>query len=229
MDVTTNIRQPPPDAIRSAMNNDSEIQIFESWKNHVGKDLHPTFGEKTQYNSQRAIWRRPLTQELETVLASSQQLDPNFDIKGCTWEDLLNHINTAICLDEEKGKNSKIRGSIRNAKADLVFLNSLTSLIPDEKGLSVLRGGLSIIFKSWSQHIETRERVLDMLKNIVELFASAASQRRFFAADEELKTLLFDLYGVMLGAVRELINLLLRTHNGNCKIARILELKFITD
>ncbi|KAJ4344822.1 uncharacterized protein N0V89_012566 [Didymosphaeria variabile] len=145
-----------------------------------------------------------LSRELENVLASAQQLDPSFDLKDCTWEALLGHIDAAIEIDDRKNKN-KIRRGVRNAKADVQLLNSLISIIPDEKGLSLLRGGLSIIF----QHI------LGILTGIIELFALSAAQRRLFASDDELRASLFDLYGVMLDTVQELIRILLRVHKGN--------------
>ncbi|KAL1595913.1 hypothetical protein SLS60_009603 [Paraconiothyrium brasiliense] len=213
MEPITDFSQPPK-AIEAAMSDEREIRAFEHWKSHAGNELHQTFGEKTVYDSQRAVWRAPVTQELENVLASAHQLDPSFDLKGCTWEDLLGHIDAAIDSDDRKSKN-KIRCGIRNAKADVQQLNALLSIIPDEKGLSLLRGGLSIIFQSWIQRIETREHILGLLVEIIELFASSAEQRRLFAGDDELRALLFDLYGVMLDVVQELIRILLRTHKGN--------------
>jgi hypothetical protein len=88
-----------------------------------------------------------LNRELEVVLASAQQLDPSFDLKGCTWDDLLYQIEAAIGSDDQKSKNSRLRRTGRNASADVQMLNSLLSIIPDEKGLSLLRGGLSIVFQ----------------------------------------------------------------------------------
>lgn len=85
--------------------------------------------------------------DLETVLASARQLDPSFDWKGCTWDDLIGQIDAAIEVDRRKGDNNRIRRVARNASADVKMLKSLISIIPDEKGLSILRGGLSIIFQ----------------------------------------------------------------------------------
>ena len=78
---------------------------------------------------------------------SVQRIDPTLNIEVCTWEHLLVYIDSAVALDENKGKKNKLRGALRNAKADVQLLNSLASIIPDEKGLSFLRGGLSVIFQ----------------------------------------------------------------------------------
>ncbi|KAF2440888.1 hypothetical protein P171DRAFT_523914 [Karstenula rhodostoma CBS 690.94] len=214
MDFSATFPQPPK-AIKEALNDQREIEAFRQWKSHVGNDLHSTFGEEREYHSQRAVWKAPITQELETVLASAQQFDPSFDLKACTWDDLLCHIDASIELDAQKSKNNRLRRAVRNANADVQMLNSLVSIIPDEKGLSLLRGGLSIIFQSWNQRLETREHVLGLLTDIIELFVAVSAKRRLLADDDVLRALLFDLYGVLLDAVRELISILLRAHKGN--------------
>lgn len=67
------------------------------------------------------------------------------------------------------------------------------------------------------QRLETRDHVMVLLTEIVELFATAGAQKRLFANDVVLKALLYNLYGVLLDAVRELISVLLRTYKGNCE------------
>jgi hypothetical protein len=46
-----------------------------------------------------------------------------------------------------KGEKNKARGVLRHGKAISENLTPLLDLIPDQYGLSVLRGGLALIFK----------------------------------------------------------------------------------
>ena len=41
------------------LNDRAGIEDFDQWKRTVGKDLHPALGERTQYDNQRAEWRKP--------------------------------------------------------------------------------------------------------------------------------------------------------------------------
>lgn len=68
----------------------------------------------------------------------------------------------------------------------------------------------------WIQRIETREQLLELLADVVRLFAKAEEQRRFFPNDQQLGHMIRDLYGVMLDAIQALIDMLLRTHKGSC-------------
>ncbi|PVH94902.1 hypothetical protein DM02DRAFT_618276 [Periconia macrospinosa] len=205
----------PPQALIDAMGDDREVRRFEIWKSTAGNDLHPAFGERAQYDSQRAVWKGIATDELENVLTATQKLNPTLDIIGCTWEDLLQQIDAAVETDEAKSRKSKLRNGFRSSKSDIQFLNSLLSVIPDEKGMSLLRGGLSVIFQMWIQRIETREQVLELLADVVRTFALAQEQRRFFPNDQELSQLVRDLYGVMLDAIQGLVSILLRIHKGS--------------
>lgn len=55
----------------------------------------------------------------------------------------------------EKGKGSWIRRKMRNGEDVAAVLQNLTDMIPEEQGLGVLRGGLSLIFTvSRQSHIQ---------------------------------------------------------------------------
>lgn len=74
----------------------------------------------------------------------------------CGWEDVLNCIAIAKASYDDKGKNNKVRAWSRNAETTAECLKSLAGLIPDEKGLSVLRQGLVIIFQVIAQALARR-------------------------------------------------------------------------
>ena len=63
------------------------------------------------------------------------------------WQDVADAIERAKEVDSNKAKNSPLRAGFRKAKPEIVLLESLTAMIPDETGLSVLRGGLTTLCK----------------------------------------------------------------------------------
>lgn len=78
-----------------------------------------------------------------TDLAADLKCEPN----ECGWEDVMDCIAKAKAVYDEKGRRCKLRAWSRNADATAEVLKSLTGIIPDNNGLSVLRKGLVMIFQ----------------------------------------------------------------------------------
>lgn len=83
----------------------------------------------------------------ESLKCSELTVDLKYKPQGCGWEDVLNCIDTAKALYDEKGKKSKVRAWVRRADTTAGALKSLAGMIPDEKGLSILREGLVFVFQ----------------------------------------------------------------------------------
>lgn len=65
--------------------------------------------------------------------------------QGCSWDDVLASMEQAVANDETKADRSRARALLRNRPV-IVTLQTLTNMIPDQDGLSVMRGGLKYIF-----------------------------------------------------------------------------------
>lgn len=83
----------------------------------------------------------------EITLHSDLVADLKYNHQECGWDDVLNCITTAKASYDDKGNRNRARAWSRNANATADCLKSLAEMIPDEKGLSVLRQGLVIIFQ----------------------------------------------------------------------------------
>lgn len=66
--------------------------------------------------------------------------------EACSWQDVLDSMETAAAQYSAKTNSNRLRALPRN-KATAVTLESMTDMIPEESGLGVLRGGLKTIFK----------------------------------------------------------------------------------
>jgi hypothetical protein len=65
---------------------------------------------------------------------------------GCTWQDVVESMESATRAHTSK-ENSNILRSVPRNHALVTTLLGLTEMIPEQYGLSVLRGGLSLVFK----------------------------------------------------------------------------------
>lgn len=87
--------------------------------------------------------------DLDTLLEASENYEDvllAFKHKGNLWDDVLESIHDAKEQYHPKSEKNKLQNVYRN-KALIMTLHSLTDMIPDQNGLSVMRGGLKLIFK----------------------------------------------------------------------------------
>ena len=69
-----------------------------------------------------------------------------FRHRGFSWDDVLESIDSARKHHNTKAETRKI-SDLYKTRALITTLHSLTDMIPDQDGLSVMRGGLKLIFK----------------------------------------------------------------------------------
>lgn len=73
--------------------------------------------------------------------------NPTVKAPDVTWGDVLGYIETAKKSYAKKGDDDRFRGWIRDGDNAVGVLERLTELIPDQYGLSVLKGSLAYIFQ----------------------------------------------------------------------------------
>lgn len=83
----------------------------------------------------------------DSLRCSDLRIDLKCNPNDCGWNDVLSCIDIAKASYAEKGKNSKLSEWSRHADTTASALESLAGMIPDDQGLSVLRGGLVFIFQ----------------------------------------------------------------------------------
>ena len=69
----------------------------------------------------------------------------DFELKGCTWDTVLDQMDRATGEYHERGQNAA-RSAFRKLGDVAVIISPVLERIPDENGLSVLHGGLAIMF-----------------------------------------------------------------------------------
>ena len=70
----------------------------------------------------------------------------DFETKNCTWETVLDQMDRATEDYHRRGTRHITRKVARKLGDVAVVVSPVLEMIPDEYGLSVLHGGLAIIF-----------------------------------------------------------------------------------
>lgn len=87
-------------------------------------------------------------------LTAKQPLE--FDVKRCTWDDVLDERARALEEYNANGRGGKniVRRIMRKAGDLTPAISPWLDLLPDEKGMSVLHGGLTLIFNVRDRRID---------------------------------------------------------------------------
>lgn len=88
--------------------------------------------------------------DLEEIIAAYVRDNPapDLDVKKCTWRDVLDVAQVAEAEYNRRDANSRTRSWIRTKGTTLASnLAPLKDLFPDEYGLTVVAGGLYLIFQ----------------------------------------------------------------------------------
>ncbi|CAP65880.1 uncharacterized protein PODANS_5_10870, partial [Podospora anserina S mat+] len=137
------------------------------------------------------------------------------------WQDVVDAIEKAKNVDKEKASNSRVRGYLRKSKVEISMLESLTSVIPDQNGLSILRCGLATIFSMVTVRLQLRETILDALEDIPDTFFQALNALSRFPDAPDILLAVRELYSSLLFQVDTLIRVLLRSHPQKNRMKRL--------
>ncbi|KAK3326168.1 hypothetical protein B0H66DRAFT_600302 [Apodospora peruviana] len=154
------------------------------------------------------------SKDLSSVLELVEALDSTFHshhTNNC-WHDVIEAIETAKAIDKAKGEKSPVRAYMRKSKAELDLLESLAGMVPDQDGLSILRGGLVTMCKLVTARLELRELILDTFEEIPNTLINAAQAFLRFPDDLDLLGAVERLYYTIFTEVETLIRILLRSH-----------------
>ncbi|KAF2200237.1 hypothetical protein GQ43DRAFT_441757 [Delitschia confertaspora ATCC 74209] len=135
----------------------------------------------------------------------------DIDVDTCSWEDVFLQMNDANGRHEARAKGFK--GSLikiwramgKNADDTTPFFD----LIPGEKGLDILKAGLTICFQLAKKSFDKKAKIVGTFEDIPFVVMRAQVMRRNFPEDEELKNRCIQVYGTILASIADLIGYLL--------------------
>ncbi|KAK8034170.1 hypothetical protein PG993_009165 [Apiospora rasikravindrae] len=135
-------------------------------------------------------------------------------VQRCSWEDVLASMEQAVAEDETKTRHNRARALLRNRPL-IVTLQSLTNMIPDQDGLSVMRGGLKYIFDMLRQRVTNRDKIIRAFEDMPLTFSKACDTFSNHHEDDVLKHHVIDLYDTLRSQVPRLVETLTRPKEGS--------------
>lgn len=162
------------------------------------------------------MWGRRQTEMLQKELllkitSNSDDSDLKNQAEGLDWSGVVEQYSE-YTIKADQAKASFLRDKFRKGLNVAQGLHALTDVIPDEKGLSILKVGLAYVLmvslscfesgvrqrknlspkimlifsQAWKRHIETRTKILDTLANIPLLLANVYGKWASYKDDAEL-------------------------------------------
>ncbi|KAI9041895.1 uncharacterized protein KD926_006441 [Aspergillus affinis] len=187
-----------------------------------GSDLHDALSTPAIYNEDRDTFEPlPATRDLEESLATyNESVESNFrfDVKTCTFDDVVSELDRARATYE--GKAEGVLGIGRKAlRGAGNYSNEITpwiDLVPSDHGLSFLSAGLKIIFgvrffpflSIARRNTENSAKILDAFADIPELMLSVKARQNQWASAKALRESAIELYEVLARALAKLIVIL---------------------
>ncbi|KAI1856391.1 hypothetical protein JX265_011638 [Neoarthrinium moseri] len=143
-----------------------------------------------------------------------------FDFLNCSWDDVLNQLESAKSEDPTFSRKAS-RKSDRVLADAAPYMQPWIELIPEEYGLSIIKGGLALIFSSAKHKVENRERILRTFEDIPDIIRTMEAACKLFGPrdGEDVAGLAKSYYDELCQDIPDLIQIL---HEKRPRLARAL-------
>ncbi|XRM38367.1 hypothetical protein ABZX51_001789 [Aspergillus tubingensis] len=159
-----------------------------AWIEERGRDFHPAFAVESEFDEQQEKYipaELATIRDLETLLEHHDAIAPPEEPRSYdyTWQMVLR------TLDEAKDVASSRKDYTSTAVQGLGMLAPLKDAIPDEYGLSVVKGVLGLVFETAKRGVENRAKILEAFETVPETVLTIQTAYNYLnptADDEEL-------------------------------------------
>ncbi|KAJ2991737.1 hypothetical protein NUW58_g2410 [Xylaria curta] len=210
----------PPAACISDSGVHVQVQEVENFFETDGLNLHQAYGEETHWLADQGRFmpgREPPIRKLKNMLML-YQAPVSGTVSSATgvsnwfefsWEDVLMQLEIAkaSCLVNDKKASRKADRFLAKAAS---YTEKWIDLIPDEYGLSVVRGGLGLVFSTAAQKVENREKIILAFEDIPDMIRTMETACKLFGSDDEedVKQLAKAFYDELCSDIPDLIQIL---------------------
>ncbi|KAF7532842.1 hypothetical protein G7054_g7607 [Neopestalotiopsis clavispora] len=153
-----------PPSLKEHANDGNEISIFEQWRHDepLGRLLL-----QDNHISEYSDLREVITAYTKDALPSSLNVDK------CTWQDVCDLAQMAEDEYHREDATSRAQWTRKKGVSLAYNLTPLKSLFPDEYGLSVVAGGLSLILTGVTKIAENRDKIFQFFGVVPAIMAEA--------------------------------------------------------
>ncbi|KAI0448829.1 hypothetical protein F5B21DRAFT_88374 [Xylaria acuta] len=196
------------------------VREVEDFFETDGLKLHRAYGEETHWLADQGRFtsgREPPIQKLKNML-TLYQTPVNSTVSSTTgvsnwfeysWEDVLMQLEIAkaSCFVNDKKASRKADRFLAKAAS---YTEKWIDLIPDEYGLSIVRGGLGLVFSTAAQKLENREKIILTFEDIPDMIRTMETAYKLFGSDgeEDVKGLAKAFYDELCSDIPDLIQIL---------------------
>ncbi|KAI3318860.1 hypothetical protein HD806DRAFT_511178 [Xylariaceae sp. AK1471] len=196
------------------------VQEIENWFETDGLKLHRAYGEETHWLADQRRFvagREPPIQKLKNMLVLYQipassavaYTTGKNDLFNYSWDDVLIQLDVAkaSCGTKDWKPPRKSDRLLANAAS---YGETWIDLIPDEYGLSIIRGGLALVFKTAAQKIENREKIIQTFEDLPDMIRTMETACKLFGSDEQedVKGIAKSFYEELCSDIPDLIQIL---------------------
>ncbi|KAI1324565.1 hypothetical protein F5Y16DRAFT_411940 [Xylariaceae sp. FL0255] len=155
-----------------------QVGEVESFFESDGTRIHRAYGEETHWVAGQEVFkvgREPPKQKLTNLLllyrrsagdiASTSSI--NLDLCQCSWDDVLTQLEAAKATSSVS--NRKAHKAYRFLAKAASYSEKWIELIPDDYGLSVVRGGLALVFAMATAEVENREKIIRAFEDLPDM------------------------------------------------------------
>ncbi|KAI9823115.1 MAG: hypothetical protein M1826_000266 [Phylliscum demangeonii] len=194
------------------------IQPAKAWIEEEGPSMHEALATPSRFDYQRAEFtqRQPHHDLVEAINRYKEKAGKDalidFNAKDdWTWRDVLEEAEKARLeyVAAGKGVTGLLRKVFRALGDNEPQLSPLLDLIPNDKYLSLLYGGLKLIFAAAKKMAEKRSLILESLEEMPDTVETAYRARQLFRSDQQLIQLATELHYALLDAIDCMISWLL--------------------
>ncbi|KAI0966414.1 hypothetical protein F4678DRAFT_449288 [Xylaria arbuscula] len=210
----------PPTTCTPALGGHVQVQEVEDFFETDGLKLHRAYREETHWAADQRRFvsgGEPPIQKLKNML-TLYHTPVNSTVSSTTgvsnwfeysWEDVLMQLEIAKTSSLVNDKRAARRADRFLAKAGS-YAEKWIDLIPDEYGLSVIRGGLGLVFSTAARKLENREKIISTFEDIPDMIRTMETAYKLFGSDgeEDVKGLAKAFYDELCSDIPDLIQVL---------------------
>ncbi|KAI0112504.1 hypothetical protein GGR51DRAFT_43890 [Nemania sp. FL0031] len=206
----------------SAQAGPIQVQEMENFFDNQGPKLHQAYTEETHWVVDQGRFmpgREPPIQKLKNMLIIYQTPITGSDssitnteghtLLDYSWDDVLTQLDIAKAYCPKSGWRTSRKADRFLAKT-ASYSEKWIDLIPDEYGLSIVRGGLGLVFSTAAQKVENRERIIQAFENIPDMIRTMETACKLFGSNEEedIKGVAKSFYDELCSSIPDLIQIL---------------------
>ncbi|ERT00556.1 hypothetical protein HMPREF1624_03930 [Sporothrix schenckii ATCC 58251] len=198
----------------SSSSNLDNSRVSAMYLRHHGDEIHQALDVRVNpstYSEQRGQVEVLKLPNVEAALAwyRKQYTDVPFDVFNCSWDDLFCQIARAQgdhdARNGRKGSVSWFKYLWRKAGSKSDAIEPWLHLIPDEYGLSIVRGAIGIVFHMAEKSHEKEQSILGGFETITETIHNAMNKGVSFQREPEMHACCQALYDCLVEGIADLI------------------------